>query len=267
VYVLPKSPSFKFDPKSYRTLMNHRLFLDQPDHIGGIRCNCARRVLLDPKCHHCISGCPKSAMGVATHNAMNSVMSDCAQSAGLQTKKEEVGLFERNYDGQLTDKEKRSRADLTVRGVPGPHRTLLLDVSITSVIPTNGQEIYDSPAQAKIPQFAAEIRYEEKMEKYDNAAHIMGLKFEPIIIENTGRMHAKSLLVIESFLKNMSGYKDGALLKRYWLNRISCTFQQNIAFHIIDKLRKQKGQRFTQGHYENRTEFAIDYETTVNNAC
>jgi hypothetical protein len=265
VFVLPKGSSFTFDSQAYRTLMSHRLFLDQPDHIVGTRCNCTRRPVLDPKCHHCITGCPKTAMGLGTHNAVNSVISDCAQSAGLQTKKEETGLFERNYNGELTEKEKRSRADLTIRGVSGPHRTLVLDVSITSVIPTNGDGTY-TLQQAKTPQLAAEIRYATKMAKYNHAATTMGIKFEPIIIENSGRMHAKSLLVIESLLKNMSGYKDGALLKRYWMNRVSCTFQQNIARHIIDKLRKQNGQRFIQGFCENRANFAIDYEITANNA-
>jgi hypothetical protein len=202
---------------------------------------------------------------MVTHNAVIEAISDCAQSAGLHTKKEEHGLFERNHDGELTEKEKRMRTDLTVRGVSGPDKTLVLDVSVTAVGPTTTYGVY-SLHEAKTPQLAAATRFAEKIAKYDHAAAAMGLKFLPIIFENSGRLHAKSLLVVESFLKDMSGYKDGALLKRYWLNRISCTFQQNIARHITDKLRRQQGQRFTQGHYENRFEYAIDYETTANNA-
>jgi hypothetical protein len=205
-------------------------------------------------------------MGIVTHNAVVVAISDCARSAGLQTKKEEHGIFERNYDGELTDKEKRLRADLTVRGVSGPNNTILLDVSVTSVVPTTAQGAY-TLQQAQTPQLAASVRFSTKIAKYGRAATTMGLKFEPIIIENSGRMHARSLTVVESFLKDLSGYKDGALLKRYWISRISCTFQQSIARHITEKLRKQQGQRFVRGYYENRVDYALDYEATVNNAC
>lgn len=269
--VLPKGSTFTFEPKEFRVLLNLRLYLDQPDLIVGTRCDCKRRgggghPLIDSKCHHCITACNKTAMGIATHNAVLGAISDCARAAGLQTKKEEHGLFERNYDGELTDEQKRMRADLTVRGVSGPYNTVVLDVSVTSVIPTSERGVY-TLLQAKTPQLAADVRFSAKIAKYGHAATTMGLKFHPIIIENSGRMHAKSLKSIESFVKNMSGYKDGALLKRYWISRISCTFQQSIARHITDKLRTQQGQRFVRGYYENRVEYALDYETTINNAC
>jgi hypothetical protein len=34
---------------------------------------------------------------------------------------------------------------------------------------------------------------------------------------------------------------NGKLLQAYWLNRISCSYQQQLAISIRDKLRKQKG--------------------------
>ena len=37
---------------------------------------------------------------------------------------------------------------------------------------------------------------------------------------------------------NISGYMDGKLLQSYWLNRISCSYQQQVAVSIRDKLRK-----------------------------
>ena len=268
--VLPKGSTFTFEPKEYRVLLNLRLYLDQPDLILGTRCDCKRRggshPLIDPKCHHCITACNKTAMGLVTHNAVLGAISDCARAAGLQTKKEEHGLFERDYNGELTDKEKRMRADLTVRGVSGPNNTVVLDVSVASLFPTTGQGPY-SLEQANTPELAASVRFSTKIAKYDHAAKTRGLKFQPIIIENSGRMHAKSLKVIESFVKNMSGYKDGALLKRYWISRISCAFQQSVARHITEKLRKQQGQRFVRGYYENRVDYALDYEATLNNAC
>ena len=221
--------------------------------------------MIDDRCHHCITACSKNAFGMKIHHATAIVIKELAQTAGFRAKTEEIGLFNQEYQGLLSEKEKRFRPDVTIRDVPGPYRNIILDVSNTRVVPISGNVAY-TREQATTPEIAAQRRYEEKMAKYDQPAQTVGLKFFLIIFENTGRMHSKSLLVIESLLKNMSGYKDGALLKAYWLSRISCSFQQQVGRHIIDKLRKQKGQRFTQGHFENRPEYALEYEFTAVNS-
>ena len=50
---------------------------------------------------------------------------------------------------------------------------------------------------------------------------------------------------------------EGKLLRAYCPNRISCSYQQQLAVSIRDKLRKQKGYRFIMGNFENNPEFAI----------
>ena len=67
-----------------------------------------------------------------------------------------------------------------------------------------------------------------------------GFKFHTIIFESTGRVYSESFRYLQSILRNISGYMDGKLLQAYWLNRISCFYQQHFAISIRDKLRKQK---------------------------
>ena len=53
--------------------------------------------------------------------------------------------------------------------------------------------------------------------------------------------------------KNISGgFRDGALLRRFWLEKLMCTVHQNFANSILDKINLQCGQRFIIGNYENR---------------
>ena len=65
-------------------------------------------------------------------------------------------------------------------------------------------------------------------------------KFHPIIFETTGRVHTESFRFLQSILRNISGCMDGKLLQAYWLNRVSCSYQHQLAISLRDKLRKQK---------------------------
>ena len=106
------------------------------------------------------------------------------------------------------------------------------------------------------PQRAAELRYQEKMRKYDAIATANNLKFHPIIFETTGRMHSESFAFITRLLELFNDrYQGGTLLKKYWLDRISCSYQHQVAIAIRDKLRYLKGSRYSQGNYENRVDF------------
>ena len=88
-------------------------------------------------------------------------------------------------------------------------------------------------------------------------------KFHQIIFETTGRVHTESFRFLQSILRNISGYMDGKLLQDYSLNRVSCSYQQQLAISIRNKLRKQKGYRFILGNFENNPEFAITASGTV----
>ena len=148
------------------------------------------------------------------------------------------------------------RPDLTLFDMPGPYRKIILDISNICPIPIYGSQSLNR-SEASRAYRAAQIRYDERMNKFDLISKANGIKFHPIIFETTGSTHPDSLKFLQSILSNFSGYRDGKLLKLYWLDGISCSFQQHLSTLIIDKLRKQKGNRFVNGNFENDPEFIL----------
>ena len=266
--VLPKNSTFTFDPAKTRVLLSNRFYLRQPEFCDGLRCDCVMRranarehPLIDEKCHHLITGCNKSAFGIKIHHATALAIKDLAQSAGFRAKTEEVGTFQ-DYTGILSEVEKRMRGDVTIFDLPGGFRKTILDVSNTKIHPILSDAPF-SRDEAKV-EFSAQRRYDERVRKFDHATTVLNFKFQPIIFEITGRLHAKSDAFINSILKHITGFKDGALLQDYWRKKIACTFQHGVGSHILDKLRMLKGQRFAHQYYENRSNYA--YESALEDA-
>ena len=107
---------------------------------------------------------------------------------------------------------------------------------------------------------AADARYQQKMDTYDAIATANNLKFHPIIFETTGSMHPESQKFIMKLLEVFNHhYQGGALFKKYWLDRISCSYQHQVAKAIRDKLSYLKGQRYCQGVFENRPNYINEY--------
>ena len=253
--VMPKCPSFTFESSEFRILLNLRLFIDQPDRSSGLRCDCRQHPIVDSRAHHLITGCPKTAFGSNIHNAICNTIKELANSAGIRVKREQVGAFQNIYVPGLTDTQRNMRPDLSLFDLPMSRRNVVLDISSAAPIPIFGNQPFNRD-MASQPQRAADIRYREKMTKYDTTANANNLKFHPIIFETTGRMHSESLAFITSLLELFKDrFMNGALLKRYWLDRISCSYQHQVAIGIRDKLRFLKGSRYAQGNYENRADF------------
>ena len=258
---VPKCDAFTFDSNEFTTLLSHRLYLPQPEWSLGLRCNCNRTIqgirehpLLDERVHHAITNCPKEGVGIKLHQEMSNTLKDLANACGIRAQREEVNCFQSILNNvHFTDKEKRYRPDLSLFDMPGSHRKVILDISSTCPIPILGQQQFTFN-EARETERAAKSRYSERELKFNEIAKACGCKFQAIIFETTGRMHSKSLTFIESILKKNSGFRDGSLLKSYWLTRISCSFQHQIARNILDKLHKHKGTRFISGNYENRPE-------------
>jgi hypothetical protein len=253
--VLPKCPSFTFDSSSFRILLCNRLYLPQPERCEGLRCDCIKRgehPVIDERCHHLVTGCAKSGFGINLHHGVSNTIKELVNAAGFRAKREENGCFY-HIDREFNDRQRRMRPDLSIFDLPGPYRKVILDVSNICPIPIFGTQQY-SRNDALIIQKAAQQRYDERMEKFNAISTAHGIKFHPIIFETTGRVHSESFRYLQSILRNISGYMDGKLLQAYWLNRISCSYQQQLAISIRDKLRKQKGYRFIMGNFENNPE-------------
>ena len=190
---------------------------------------------------------------------MSNTLKDLANACGILAQREEVNCFQSILNNvHFTDKEKRYLPDLSLFDMPGSHRKVILDISLTCPIPILGQQQFTfNFNEARETERAAKSRYSERELKFNEIAKACGCKFQAIIFETTGGVHSKSLTFIESILKKKSGFRDGSLLKSYWLTRISCSFQHQIARNILDKLHKHKDTRFISGNYENRPENSI----------
>ena len=155
------------------------------------------------------------------------------------------------------------RGDVTIFDLPGGFKKTILDVSNTCVHPILSDVSF--PRELAKVETAAQKRYDERVKKFDHAAKALKFKFQPIIFEITGRMHAKSEAFINSILKHITGFQDGALLQDDWRKKISCIFQQEVGTHILDKLRMLKGSGSAHQHFENRSVYAFESALTDSN--
>lgn len=256
--VLPKNDTTTFEPDEFIALVSYRMSLRQPELCEGLRCDCTIRgehPVIDDHGRHLVTGCKKQAMGIRLHHSIALTFKDLSQSAGFRAKTEEVGTFI-EFNNLLSEAQKRMRGDVTIFDLPGGYRKTILDVSTTCVHPILSDAHFGRDL-AK-PGLAAQKRYDEKMRKYDDAAKALKFKFQPIIFDSTGRMHAKSEAFMNSILKHITGFKDGALLQDYWRKKISCIFQHEVASHILGKLRMLKGSFHSSQHFENRSAYAVE---------
>jgi len=260
--VLPKNDTTTFEPDEFITLVSYRMYLRQPELSEGLRCDCTVRgehPVIDERCLHHVTGCKKQGMGIRLHHSIALTFKDLSQSSGFRAKTEEVGTF-LEFNNLLTQAQQRMRGDVTIFDLPGGFKKTILDISTTCVHPILSDVHFDR-SLAK-PGLAAQKRYDEKVRKYDDAAKALKFKFQPIIFDSTGRMHAKSEVFMNSILKHITGFKDGALLQDYWRKKVSCVFQHEVASHILDKLRMLKGSLLSSHHYENRSVYAAESALT-----
>ncbi len=257
--VIPKGPSFTFESNEFRILLNMRLYLNQPDRSEGLRCDCKSRPIIDDRTHHLITGCPKLALGMNIHNSVCNTIKELANSAGIRAKREQVGAFQNVFVPGFTAKQRNMRPDLSLFDLPFEPRNVILDISSTAPIPIFGNAPF-TRVMARQSMRAADARYQQKMDTYDAIATANNLKFHPIIFETTGSMHPESQKFIMKLLEVFNHhYQGGALLKKYWLDRISCSYQHQVAKAIRDKLSYLKGQRYCQGVFENRPNYINEY--------
>jgi len=268
--VIPKCPSMTFDNTKFRILVNLRLFLDQPDLLPGIRCDCHNNPVIDNRCHHMLTSCSKMAFGLRVHNSVLNTLKECLQSGGLLVTREPTNMFQNVFDAdlQFTEKEKNMRPDLYVHGKRdsyyNEYKNIVIDASWIHPFPIYGNAPYTRD-KSMIPELNGKRRLQEKRNKYEAIATANNLKFYPIIFENTGGIISQSYEYLQDLLKVFSGgYQGSALLRQYWKNRISCAYFHSVASEIETKIKYLTGVRYVDQRYENRASFihessSIDY--------
>ena len=139
-----------FDNTKFRILVNLRLFLDQPDLLPGIRCDCHNNPVIDNRCHHMLTSCSKMAFGLRVHNSVLNTLKECLQSGGLLVTREPTNMFQNVFDAdsQFTEKEKNMRPDLYVHGKRdsyyNEYKNIVIDASWIHPFPIYGNAPYTS---------------------------------------------------------------------------------------------------------------------------
>jgi hypothetical protein len=259
---IPKCPTFTFSSDEMRVLLCHRLFLPQPDRSEGMRCICktgrgAEHPVVDNLAHHCITGCSKRRFGGDIHDSVVYSLSQCFSMLGYGTKREPKGLFG-NAIGDFSEEERNKRPDLFIRDIVFPNqRGCSVDVSLTSPVPLSETAPFTRD-EASVINRAASFRFTEKVNKYEKISNACGIKFQPFIIETTGRLHSSSMSWLKKAFKNRDGGdRDNTLLFQHWLHKIGCSFHKQLATNILETFKVQRGTRLATLNFENRHEFVF----------
>ena len=143
--------------------------------IQGSKCNCKRKIALDPKGHHLATGCGCEGTRHNTHDSTVTVMKDLLSFAWIGD---------------------RRRPDLSMLNLLSTNKKVLFDISITT---------YDSPIQsinnhqgisrnqALNRGRLAQVRYNDKCRKYKAICERSNFEFLAIIFESTGGFHREAL--------------------------------------------------------------------------
>ena len=238
-----KMKAFQLDSREFRTALLLRLFMEQPILPPGTRCNCPGHPLIDKRCLHMLTGCGMGKVRSKTHDNFVAELSYCLNYLGFRTRKEPKGVF------QTFLPDDKHVPDITVINPPAspmctPNPTLLDVSQITVIDGLNKGDSYTSMSitSAKKPCRAAEFRYKQKQEKYTPLCNPQPgrppiYSFIAMILENTGRMHPKSLQFIKLCCDSASQHKkiEGETLYSYILKRLSICFQKSLAYCILER--------------------------------
>jgi hypothetical protein len=208
-------------------MLRRRLFLPIPTISSGLRCQCnshgSTKTTVDLLANHLVTSCPKNGFGINSHSNFVLSIQTLTSACGISSKSE-PGKAYSNAGPEYQNLN--LRPDLLLSGTS----TTALDTSQTAPIPIKYNPNYTREHASETCR-AANQRYDAKLLKYTNISNACNIGFQPIVIETTGRLHPKSLDFIKKILSdNISGgYLDGALLRSYWLKRLSISYLKSQA--------------------------------------
>ena len=216
---IPKIPSFKMPPMTFRSALRYRLHIPASLHQAGIRCNCKSRKLLDPFGHHLATGCCKGGRKILTHDIVKYEVGNILRYCGKHIKIEESGVFHH------TNSDDNKRPDITVFYPSGGVATrLLLDVCVP-------QPIVGAPGSALNKAFDA------KQRKYRDSIALSGFSFLPLVVESTGMLHPRFSLFLKTLASSASEIRriPAECLHKYFIRRLVFKLAGAIASNINER--------------------------------
>jgi len=260
---IPKDPKFEFNNNEFSALLSYRLFLSQPLYVENTHCSCHQKSILDPTGLH-LSTCPKEGTLFVIHDNMIDEFNNIFRMYGYRTKVEPTQCFN-NIDNNLSNNNKNinntkynrihfnnKRSDIQVYNPPTKYlesntRELLFDYSNTTIFEGTKSGIIQNVSyySATTPFHYGYQAYKSKNRKYKQEAEANGYSFLPIIMESpSGRLDEKSKEVLKEFAINGSDHLDldPSILYNYFLKRISCTYQKNLARCFVSRTARINGK-------------------------
>ena len=237
--VCPRAPMFKFPDIVYKVLLRWRFYLIQPMIRNGSRCNCRHASFLDMLGHHFVSGCGTGGFRNRLHDSVAHEWSAIVRYCGYHVLLEEVQCFvECDTTGRRPDISVFNPSRVKGQVGENGHGKLIMDVQITNPIPGSQKGVplqSMEVAKARESGRAAKTSYNRKVASYGAIAARNSLEFLPIIIETTGRIEDHARTYVESIAEEAAASKkiNKGILYKYMMNRVSCTFQRNLANSII----------------------------------
>ena len=205
------SPSLglQLRPAEFRTAVLYRLGM--PIFAGDGTCVCSRPS--DRFGDHAV-GCASQGERIARHNHLRDALYHTAQSANLGPLREERALLPLEGDQRPADV-------LLPHHAGGRHEAL--DVCIVSSLQA---QLVDRAAIE--PGHALAHRFNQKMQKYEEACLAEGIVFRPVAIEVLGGFHTTAVEVVTRLGKDLarsSGQEEGEVV-RHLFGRLSVLLQR-----------------------------------------
>jgi hypothetical protein len=251
--IAPKSSMHKMTSAQFEAALNLRLFLPQNCILPGSKCNCGK--IVDSEAIHFTTGCNYDGVRIDTHNRIRDLVGQILNYSGSFTKSEEKGVF------QAEEPDCNNRPDLTVFNLPGYVGKYLLDIQITSPVPSGSATTKLSATQSKKALRAANNAAKVKKKKYDVLCSSSGLGFLPIIFETTGRMNESTNSFFSVLIKKASEVKGipFTVLWRYWISAVGSILAKSLADGISKRAYTLYSTQFNTTH-ENSKKAVADFE-------
>ena len=256
--VCPKSERFSFSDDEFKTLLCYRFFMKQPSFIPGSKCNCKSRPELDPLGHHLATACAKGGFRNGTHTALEYVVKDLLNCAGIMARREETGCF------RGADENNNNRPDLSIWNMPQREGKVVADIQVTCPVPVKFRRAL-SVNQAKKPGRAAELAHRAKVNKYAAIAAANNLEFQSLIFESTGRIHSSCAGFLKAAITKMSqgNEKLNSVFTNFWMSRVVCTLQKGISSAILCRSNLINGNLVRETNYEFSNSFMVEHDIVV----
>ena len=227
---IPRSPSLQLTSLEFKTIIRLRLRANITE-IPSLKCSCSRNTHVDHKGDH-LSVCKKNNEIIATHDAVKQEIAAFCRSNGLHVRVEPTNMF------RINDPTDNRRPDIEIRGL---QTNLLVDVTVVSPF-----ESSLTLSQSKVQGRAAAKAVIVKKNKYETSVTSIGYQFIPFAFENRG-LWSKELkdffnLVIKHGSQNNS--IKPAILKSYWMRRISLTLLKYSARSVISRLSRSQSPNY-----------------------